>query len=373
MKKIAIQLFTCVFLLLFLVQCKPGLNNNSEGKPIDASFQIHRGVNISHWLSQSDRRGGAREEFFTEKDVQLIANLGFDHIRLPIDEEQMWYPTGEMNDTAFALLHDALGWCKKAGLRTVVDLHILRSHHFNAEEIPLWNEPAEQDQFVGFWGDLSAELIDYPVSMVAYELMNEAVAEDHDQWNRLAARAIEKIRVNEPNRNIVVGSNRWQSVDTFDELKVPENDTNIILSFHFYIPFNLTHYTASWTPLEEYTGPVQYPGQIIEEEDIGDLPPGTLEAIGWDNGYWTIDSLAKEIEKPLTHARKLGLSLYCGEWGCLPAVPRENRLAWYEDVHTILERKNIPWATWDYQGGFGIVDPKTKKVDKELVNILTGK
>jgi len=51
----------------------------------DGAFAIRRGTNISHWLSQSGRRGQERARFFVEKDVELIASLGFDHIRLPID------------------------------------------------------------------------------------------------------------------------------------------------------------------------------------------------------------------------------------------------------------------------------------------------
>ncbi len=76
-------------------------------------------------LSQSDRRGEERASFITEKDIRFIDSVGFDHVRLPIDEEQMWDETGKRNDDAFALLRNCLDWCQKAGLRVVVDLHIL--------------------------------------------------------------------------------------------------------------------------------------------------------------------------------------------------------------------------------------------------------
>ena len=33
------------------------------------SFTFKRGTNISHWLSQSSKRGADRENYFTEKDV----------------------------------------------------------------------------------------------------------------------------------------------------------------------------------------------------------------------------------------------------------------------------------------------------------------
>lgn len=54
------------------------------------SFTVKRGTNISHWLSQSDRRGDARREFFTQDDVRYLAGLGFDHLRIPVDEEQLF-------------------------------------------------------------------------------------------------------------------------------------------------------------------------------------------------------------------------------------------------------------------------------------------
>ncbi len=52
-------------------------------------FVIKRGTNISHWLSQSEARGEARRNYFTEKDVKYLAGLGFDHIRIPVDEMQL--------------------------------------------------------------------------------------------------------------------------------------------------------------------------------------------------------------------------------------------------------------------------------------------
>jgi len=92
----------------------------------DKGFEIRRGTNISHWLSQSTRRGEERARFFTEKDVELIASLGFDHIRLPVDEEQLWDEAGNKEPEAFALLHSAIGWAQTNKLRIIVDLHILR-------------------------------------------------------------------------------------------------------------------------------------------------------------------------------------------------------------------------------------------------------
>src|SRR5436190_13301965 len=186
-------------------------------RPADKAneFTFKRGTNISHWLSQSIRRGDERKNFFTEKDVKYLAGLGFDHIRIPVDEEQLWKENGQKDAEAFSLLLQSLDWCKKYNLDAVVDLHILRSHHFNEKEKPLWTKPEAQERFFQCWRDLSGELIKYPVEDVAYELMNEPVADDPEDWNKLVEKASQIIRMNEPSRNIVIGSNRWQSANTF--------------------------------------------------------------------------------------------------------------------------------------------------------------
>ena len=332
-------------------------------------FKIQRGVNISHWLSQSDRRGEARAAWFTEKDVAYLADLGFDHLRIPIDEEQMWDEDGNAQEEAFALLNQGLDWCTKYDLRAIVDLHILRSHYFNAEKIPLWTDPAAQEQFLDCWRDLSARLKNRPVDRIAYELMNEAVADDPEDWNRLLARAHAVIREQEPDRIIVIGSNRWQIPDTFDVLKVPENDSNILLSFHFYTPMPFTHYRAPWWRNGcEYEGPVRYPGRVVESKDLEGYPDPVVETVQQYNGVYNREVIEAALKKPIEKSRALGLPLYCGEWGSLPTTPEKDRLQWYTDVRSVLETNHIAWASWDYKGDFGIVEkgggaPKEKQIE----------
>ena len=340
----------------------------TQKKPVDQdsfpyeSFEIMRGTNIAHWLSQSQRRGSERETFFTEKDVKFIDSCGFDHIRLPIDEEQMWDESGKRNEDAFTLMKNCLDWCQKAGLRVIIDLHILRSHHFNEEVKPLWTDPAEQDQFIALWKDLSDFLKDRPLGMVAYEPMNEPVADDPEEWNVLLARVVTAIRQWEPQRVIVIGSNRWQSATTFDELRVPANDTNIILSYHFYEPFFLTHYQAAWTDLKDFTGQVNYPGQIVLNSNL----PEHLRV-------YNRDTLVKMMEKPLRVASKLNLQLYCGEFGIFRDFFPEAKLAWYKDMTSIFEEYGVAYANWNYKSGaFGIVDDGGKPIQPYL-DVVAGK
>ena len=322
------------------------------------SFEIRRGTNISHWLSQSDRRGRERQAWFTREDVRQIAGLGLDHLRLPIDEEQMWNEAGGREPEAWDLMNACLDWCGQEGLRAVVDLHILRSHYFNARTTPrLFTDPAESLKFAALWRDLSAALRTRPIDRVAYELMNEPVAPDAKDWNRVYRHPYRAIRELEPGRIVVLGSNLWSQARTFDALDVPENDPNLILTFHYYNPMFVTHYRASWvTECKAYAGPVRYPGTPLTPEDFrraqADMPGLTDD---WNKPY-DAAVMEADLAKPLAVAARTRLPLYCGEFGVLNTVPPASRIAWYRDFASVLNKHRIAWANWDYKGGFGLFD-----------------
>lgn len=359
-------------LLLFIFSLTTVSCNQQMAPPASKKFEVHKGTNIAHWLSQSQRRGVERKQFFTQKDVEAIAKMGFDHIRLPIDEEQMWDDHGNRHDDAFRLMENCINWCAEYDLRVIVDLHILRSHYFNAEEKPLWTDPVEQEKFIGLWRDLSKTLKKFPNHQVAYELMNEAVADDHESWNSLLARAFAAIRQHEPARTIVIGSNRWQSADTFDALKVPGNDPNILLSFHFYEPFLLTHYQASWTDLKDYKGPVHYPGIILTEEAFEQQPEAIKPAIKrFAGAEFNKDIMLSMWQKPIQKAKILGLPLYCGEFGTINRAPEEESLNWHRDLIALFEENGIAYANWNYNSSsFGLVDQE--KRNEALIRIVSG-
>jgi endoglucanase len=325
-------------------------------------FRIKCGTNISHWLSQSRRRGAERRAVFTRTDVQRIAEMGggrFDHIRLPIDEEQMWDADGEDEPEAFELLDEALDWCAEVGLRVVVDLHLLRTHHFlDEEDPPLYADPREEERFAGLWVALSEHLDDRPTDLVAYELLNEPVARDPADWNRVATAAYHAIRDREPERPIVLGSNWFNQHQTFLQLRVPEDD-DLILTFHYYLPMFVTHYTAPWwAGGGTYAGPVHYPGSPLAEADLAGLDEGFRQEIAandWNRAFGP-DAMIEDLTKPLAVRERTGLPLYCGEFGCFDRTPTALRIAWYHDILSVFDAYDIAWANWDYRGSFGIVD-----------------
>jgi endoglucanase len=322
-------------------------------------FPVRRGTNISHWLSQSKARGQERRAWFTRADVQRLAGVGLDHLRIPVDEEQMWDEAGHRDREAFDLLDAALDWCKEANLRAIIDLHILRTHYFITETEPrLFTDPAEADRFAGLWRDLSAHLRRRETAWVAYELLNEPVATDPADWNRVARAAYDAVRADEPQRVIVLGSNRWNSTSTFPHLDVPAGDPRLLLTFHFYNPMLITHYRAPWTPVGRYEGPVHYPGQPIKPEDWGGLAPDLKALLGAQNVFYNGSVMERDLAPALAVQRRTHLVLYCGEFGVHHAAPDPVRIAWYRDFRGVLARHGIAWANWDYKGSFGLFDAK---------------
>jgi len=358
------SLVTMTILLAF--SCAP--NDKTSEK-----FRIRTGVNVSHWLSQTEIRGEERAAYITEEDFNKIAKAGFDHVRIPVDEVQLWDELVNKEEEAFQLLHNAIKWALANNLRVILDLHIIRSHDFLAEINPLWNDPAEQEKLADLWRQLSLEMRSYPAGMLAYEILNEAVADDPEDWNKLLNKLIAQIRAEEPNRTIVVGSNRWQIPSTFPDLRVPEDDPNIMLSFHFYTPMALTHHMAPWTPIAEYSGPVNYPGQIVDTLAYQQLSESVVEVMGnYANGYFDKERLEKEMAPAIKKAKELNLPLFCGEFGVYPTIPNDIRLRYYTDLVEIFQGNNIAYCHWCYKGDFPILDEKGEP-DEKLVSILTAR
>ena len=365
--------------LLLLATMFLGMNScgNKQTKEENAAteFKLGTGVNVSHWLSQSDLRGIEREKLITRKDFDSIAAMGFDHVRLPIDEEQMYDEQMNRHEDAFRLMHNAIKWSLENNLNVIVDLHIIRAHHFNNENEnanSLFEKPEEQEKMIDIWLDLQKDLMQYSAGRLAYELMNEAVAPTDEDWNQLIAKLISAIRVKEPERVIVVGSNMWQTVETFHNLKVPANDQNLILSFHFYYPLVVTHYRAPWTGHHPYAGVVQYPGQAIDTALYKSLDPALVEELKKSNGVWNKEKLAETMKPAIEKAKEFNLPLYCGEFGAYPVyIDKEIRLRWYQDIAAVFRENNINNAHWCYKGDFPVVHEDASP--NELPAILLGR
>lgn len=321
-------------------------------------FSLGTGTNISHWLSQNPNDRALRPQILLRDDVQRLADAGFDHLRLPVDEVHLWNEDGSPDQPAWDLLQQAIQWCLTSGLRAIVDLHILRDHHFNQSQTPaLFTQPESLTHFCSLWTCLAAQLNHWPADSVAFEILNEPVARNPADWNRVLHAAHSAIRnAAGPQRTILIAPNWYNTCDNIQHLQLPPDDPNLILSFHLYDPMPITHYRCRWWPGGVYQGPVHYPGLPIPHDAWQALPEEQKQVQQRWHGEWNAQRIREVYQPALRLREETGIPIHCGEFGCHANCPDAPRLAWYADVLQNFHNDRIAWSTWDYRGGFGLVD-----------------
>ena len=340
-----------------------------DGKVMAGDREIRlRGINWGWWHDSGTR--------YTEEEMKRQAEWGANVLRLTIRYTDVANADGSWNEERAAAVDEVVAWAGKHGQYVIIDMHEVPggqtpTHYCVGGKNEFWKEAKFQEQFIELWKKLAERYRNTP-AVGAYELMNEPVADDPEQWNAIVNECLAHIRRLEPRRTVVIGSNRWQNYSTVRELKIPDNDPNLMLSFHYYEPFILTHYTASWTDMVDYRGPVHYPGKLIADKDYALLDAEKKQKFAaWNRQSYNRDVIESQFRQAVEVAERYGLPLYCGEFGCIDQAPTEDKERWYADVVALFGKYGIARANWDYKGGFGII--VGGKVQKRLIKILTGK
>lgn len=338
-------------------------------------MKLYRGINFGGYLSQCEHSLEHYATFITKEDVKKVADLGFDHIRLPIDYEVLETQDGNEYMEGIAYVNQFLLWCEEYNMDVVLDLHKAYGYDFNDAGDPfknnLFSNPELQRRFVELWTRLAQRYgnLDY----VAFELLNEVV-EEHvaDEWNKLIDVTVDAIRRYAPDTPIIYGGIQWNSARTLKLLNKPEYD-NIIFTFHMYEPLIFTHQKAPWVPNMPMDKTIDYPATMEYYKEVSKL-------IGYKGKDVQI-SKCKEMGKPfliemikeaVDMAKEAGVRLYCGEFGVIDRAPVEDTLRWYQDIFDVFKQFDIHAAVWSYKEmDFGVTDEHYAPIADKLFEILT--
>jgi len=322
------------------------------------AFELKKGINIPHSLAMTWGSDFAKQKaVFQESDAQWLVAHGYNHIRLPVEEQVLFNTEMVWNEQNRNLLHEMIRICKANKLKVIVVLYnTTGSHNVFTQWRSIYNDTVQEAHLYKVWDVLQKDLKQYGNDELAYEIINEPVAPTQEDWNRVLGKAIKRIRKLEPNRWLVAGSNYWQSYDRIWGLRLPKGDAHIIISFHYYQPFLLTHYGASFTPTGNYKGAIHYPGITIQPNDIPENDTTLAKAIKYHNKVYNLDTLKKHIQEAVSAAKVLGLPLYCGEIGIIKTCPSQVAAAYRKDILAALAIYGIPFAWWDYKGSFAVME-----------------
>ena len=296
--------------------------------PFSQNRKLGRGVNIIGYDPIWGSMDGAR---FKAQYFRMIKDAGFSTVRINL------HPFRHMNHDDKYILHDSwwhvLNWAVENALASDLVV-ILDMHEFGA----MGNNPEKnKEKFLAFWRQVSERLQDAPDD-VLFEILNEPSRKLSAQmWNQYFRQALAIIRATNPTRTIVIGPPHYNSIDHLDELDIPEDDRNIILTVHYYSPMDFTHQGAPWADRRDKTG-VEWLGTAGEKAAI-----------------------ERDFAKAQTWAKVHNRPVFLGEFGVYDKAPMESRLRYLQFVTRTAEELGWSWAYWQFDSDFILYDVENEK------------
>lgn len=182
-------------------------------------------------------RSAMNRSFFTEKDVERIAQMGFNVIRVSFNHttlEQNGRPS-PANAQGWKRLDDAVRWCKKHDVFLIFVLHSApggqaRAFTADPENVLLWQDSSNLNRTVELWRAI-ARRYKGEKTVAAYELLNEPVPRTDAQLVMLYKRIISAIRQEDPHHLLIIdGADYATDFSMFSE----PLDQNLAYGFHTY-------------------------------------------------------------------------------------------------------------------------------------------
>ncbi|OGV72076.1 MAG: hypothetical protein A3K19_08295 [Lentisphaerae bacterium RIFOXYB12_FULL_65_16] len=182
---------------------------------------------------------------FSEDDFRLIAKLGFNFVRLPMDY-RVWIRNGDweqINEDALKDIDQAVAWGEKYGVHVCINFH--RAPGYTVAKPPevksIWTDPDALRVCALHWATFARRYRGIPNERVSFDLMNEPGAIAPDDYVRVARVLVEAIRKEDPARLVIADGLMWGSVP------VPGlKDLGIAQATRGYTPMSVSHYKASW-------------------------------------------------------------------------------------------------------------------------------
>lgn len=303
---------------------------------------VGRGVNLGNALdAPSEGEWGVT---LKEKYFDLIEEAGFDSVRIPVRWSAHAMKAAPYTiDPEFAARVDwVIKNCLDRGLEPLVNIH----HYGEVMTDP----DGHEERFIELWRQIAERYKDYPPTL-KFELLNEPQDKlTSDRWNAMLAKTLPVVRESNPTRQIVVGPGNFNSVAELERLVLPEDDRNLIVTFHYYSPHHFTHQGASWSGPEaqKWLG-TTWTGTVAERAAV-------------------IRDLNTAIDWAVAHERPI----YMGEFGAYSKADLKSRATWTKFLADKAIERKIGFAYWEFCSGFGVYDQQKGEWVEPLREALLG-
>lgn len=287
---------------------------------------INRCVNLGNMLeapNEGDWGLSVEESYMT-----TIAEAGFDSVRIPIRWSGHVDDNNIIDETFLNRIYEVVDWALSADLTVIINVH-----HYEA----MMNNPEDEfENLVSLWEQIDSAFTVYPDTVV-FELLNEPNNNlDYRLWNDYYPQLINLIRENNPTRVLIVGGDNWNSPDALENLVLPDDTDNLLLTFHFYDPFEFTHQGADWT--------------VGSDDWLG-------TTFGSDEDYAFITDIFDDVD---AWSEDNDVDVLLGEFGAYLRADLDSRILYTQAVRELAEERGMGWCYWEFGAGFGIYDTQAQ-------------
>lgn len=287
----------------------------------------------------------ARSQPFREEDFALIAEWGFNFVRLPMDY-RCWIEADDwtrLKEATLAEIDQAVELGRKHRVHVCLNFHRAPGYTVArpAEKLDLWKDAEAQRVCALHWATFARRYQGRPSAELSFDLVNEPGTIDGRTYLSAATPLVEAIRQADPERLIIADGLRWGGtpVPELIELKVAQSTRG-------YAPMAISHHKASWVNSERFPPPA-WP---LREKDGSIYDRARLEA---------------ERIKPWRELAARGVGVHVGEFGAIHKTPHAIVLAWMADCLDLWKREGWGWALWNLRGSFGVLDSERGDVTYE--------
>ncbi len=307
----------------------------------DLNKKLGKGMNMGNMFeapTETEWGNPFKDDYF-----QKIAEKGFNHVRIPIRWD---IPTRALQSEPYTINAAFL-----QRIKYVIDLAlaqklyvIINMHH---HEDLFTNPVSAKPRFLSQWTQIADYFKSYDQRLI-FEVMNEP----HDGltpdiWNVYFNDALTNIRKTNPTRAVLMGTAEYGGLSAVSKLKVPD-DKNLIITAHYYNPFNFTHQGADWIGAES-------------QKWLGTK---------WEDLVMERNQVISDFEYLNTWAKQKNLPVHVGEFGAYEKADIDSRVRWTNFLARWFEEQGFSWAYWEFSAGFGIYNPSTNTFKNSLVDAL---
>ena len=312
---------------------RPGTIRNLTSMQIQSEMGVGWNLGNSFDVTEEDKTAWGNP-LPTKQMIDLVKNIGFTTVRIPVT----WFT--HQDATSFEIEANYLQRVKEIVNYTLDNqMYVIVNTHHEEDWIKLNDNDADvvNARLQSLWTQVANEFIDYGDSLI-FETLNEPRTKGSpNEWS--GGTAAERVLLNTYHKTCVdairaTGGNnakRHLMVSTYgasteqaamNDLVVPNDDPNIMISLHFYFP---------WA----------FAGQGSNRWGTDDDRSQLLAGLDNIKRHWVDER---------------GRAVIMGEWGAVRSNDLQIREQYYDFYAKACEERGLVSVVWDDGGDFQLMD-----------------